>query len=264
MIYALVFCSVSLSASLGQLAPLLVTEQFGYSKKVFADLQTWQLLTIVFGALPIAGWLADRVDRFRVFQAGLILSTAHSLIFWAWLEWGTGPGQIFEEKLSWAAMVGAGSRNNSLSTGLDYDTGPEGYFRLFAQPFREETSIPEFLHGLRFGVGGSIGWQSQSTAGTAQLFQNYSTDGGNTFFTFPNGLNVQGEHWRISPQMYYTYGPFEFFGEFIAEKQGVNTAGVGAGGGFTNYETTAWNVTDYTTDYTIDYTSGYTSGYTSD
>ena len=93
MIYALVFCSVSLSASLGQLAPLLVTEQFGYSKKVFADLQTWQLLTIVFGALPIAGWLADRVDRFRVFQAGLILSTAHSLIFWAWLEWGTGPGQ---------------------------------------------------------------------------------------------------------------------------------------------------------------------------
>lgn len=79
MIYALVFCSVSLSASLGQLAPLLVTEQFGYSKKVFADLQTWQLLTVVFAALPIAGWLADRVDRFRVFQIGLILSALHSL-----------------------------------------------------------------------------------------------------------------------------------------------------------------------------------------
>jgi len=152
-------------------------------------------------------------------------------------------GQIFEEKLSWAAMVGAGSRNNSLSTGLDYDTGPEGYFRLFAQPFREESEVPEALHGLRLGIGGSIGWASQSSAGTAQLFQNYSTDGGNTFFSFPNGLNVQGEHWRISPQMYYTYGPFEFFGEFIAEKQGVNTAGVGSGGGFTNYETTAWNVT---------------------
>jgi phosphate-selective porin OprO/OprP len=152
-------------------------------------------------------------------------------------------GMIFEEKLSWAAMVGAGSRNNSLSTGLDYDTGPEGYFRLFAQPFREENSLPEFFQGLRLGLGGSIGWQAQSSAGTAQLFQNYSTDGGNTFFAFPNGLNVQGEHWRISPQIYHTYGPFEFFGEFIAEKQGVNTAGVGAGGGFTNYETTAWNLT---------------------
>lgn len=92
MIYALVFCSVSLSASLGQLAPLLVTEQFGYSKKVFADLQTWQLLTVVFAALPIAGWLADRVDRFRVFQIGLILSALHSLFFWIWIEWGHGLG----------------------------------------------------------------------------------------------------------------------------------------------------------------------------
>jgi phosphate-selective porin OprO/OprP len=75
------------------------------------------------------------------------------------------------------------------------------------------------------------------------LFQNYSTDGGNTFLAFPNGLNVQGEHWRISPQIYYSYGPFGLLGEFIAEKQGVSTAGVAPGGGFTNYETTAWNVT---------------------
>ena len=152
-------------------------------------------------------------------------------------------GRTFDEKLSWAAMVGAGARNNTLNTGLDYDTGPDGYFRLFAQPFLNEKEIPEALHGLRLGIGGSLGWASQSTAGTAQLFQNYSTDGGNTFFTFPDGLNVQGEHWRISPQLYYTYGPFGLLGEFIAEKQGVNTAGIGAGGGFTNYETTAWNIT---------------------
>jgi len=151
-------------------------------------------------------------------------------------------GRTFDEKLSWAAMVGAGARNNTLNTGLDYDTGPDGYFRLFAQPFLNEKEIPEALHGLRLGIGGSLGWASQSSAGTSLLFQNYSTDGGNTFFTFPSGLNVQGEHWRISPQMYYTYGPFGLLGEFIAEKQGVSTAALGAGGGFTNYETTAWNV----------------------
>ena len=151
-------------------------------------------------------------------------------------------GRTLDDKLSWAAMVGAGARNNTLNTGLDYDTGPDGYFRLFAQPFLNEKEIPEALHGLRLGIGGSLGWASQSTANSNLLFQNYSTDGGNTFFTFPNGLNVQGEHWRISPQLYYNYGPFGLLGEFIAEKQGVNTAGVAAGGGFTNYETTAWNV----------------------
>ena len=152
-------------------------------------------------------------------------------------------GKTFGDKLSWAAMVGAGARNNTLNTGLDYDTGPDGYFRLFAQPFLGEKEMPEELEGLRLGVGGSISWASQSSAGTSLLFQNYSTDGGNTFFNFPNGLNTQGEHWRISPQLYYTCGPFGALGEFIAEKQGVNTSGLGSGGGFTNYETTAWNVT---------------------
>jgi MFS family permease len=93
MIYLLLFCSVSLSASLGQLSPLLITEQFGYSKKLLGEMQTWQLLLNVFVALPIAGLIADRFDRFRVFQAGLLLSTFHSLVFWAWVKWGT-PGGI--------------------------------------------------------------------------------------------------------------------------------------------------------------------------
>ena len=120
-----------------------------------------------------------------------------------------------------------------------------GYFRLFCQPFRNESDLPEELEGLHFGVGGSVGWQAQNDGvDTANLFQNYSTDGGNTFLTFPNGLNVQGEVWRISPQLYYRYGPLALISEFTTEKQGVNTAGVigSSGGGFTNYQTTAWNL----------------------
>ncbi len=152
-------------------------------------------------------------------------------------------GRLFDGKLSYSAMVGAGARNDTLQTGLDYDTGETGYFRLYAQPFLGEDKAPEALHGLRLGIGGSIQWATQSTATTPQLFQNYSTDGGNNFLIFPNGLNVQGEHWRICPQIYYEYGPFSLLGEFIAEKQGVNTAGLGTGGGFTNYETTAWGIT---------------------
>ena len=152
-------------------------------------------------------------------------------------------GQLFEGKLSWAAMVGAGARNNTLNTGLDYDTGPDGYFRLFAQPFLDEKDIPEGLHGLRLGVGGSIGYASSSNASSNLLFQNYSTDGGNTFFSFPSGLNVSGANWRISPQLYYNYGPVGLLAEFIAQQQGVDTSAVAAGGGNTSYETTAWNIT---------------------
>jgi phosphate-selective porin OprO/OprP len=154
-------------------------------------------------------------------------------------------GSLFSDKLSWAAMVGAGARNDTVQSGLDYGTGPVGYFRLFCQPFRDESEVPEELEGLHFGVGGNIGWQSQNNGVlTSNLFQNYSTDGGNTFLTFPSGLTVQGEVWRISPQLYYRYGPLSLISEFTAEKQGVNTAGIvnTSGGGFSNYQTTAWNI----------------------
>ncbi|NDC79741.1 MAG: hypothetical protein EB090_00475 [Verrucomicrobia bacterium] len=154
-------------------------------------------------------------------------------------------GILFDEKLSWAAMVGSGARNDTVQSGLDYGTGPVGYFRLFCQPFRNESEVPEELHGLHFGVGGSIGWQTQNQSiSSSNLFQNYSTDGGNTFLSFPNGLGVQGEVWRISPQLYFENGPISVWGEFTAEQQGVDTAGIygSSGGGFTNYQTTAWDV----------------------
>ncbi|NCY22297.1 hypothetical protein EBX31_10130, partial [bacterium] len=154
-------------------------------------------------------------------------------------------GILFDEKLSWAAMVGSGARNDTVQSGLDYGTGPVGYFRLFCQPFRNESEVPEELHGLHFGVGGSIGWQSENRSISASnLFQNYSTDGGNTFLAFPNGLGVQGEVWRISPQVYYSYGPVSVWGEFTAEQQGVNTSAIygSSGGGYTNYQTTAWDL----------------------
>ncbi len=152
---------------------------------------------------------------------------------------------ILWEKLSWAAMVGTAARNDTVASGLDYNTGPIGYFRLFYQPFREEPGIPEELWGLHLGVGGSVGWQRQSNGvDSANLFQNYSTDGGNTFLSFPNGLNTEGEVWRVSPQLYYNYGPISLLSEFTTEKQGVNTSGIigSTGGGFTNYQSTAWNV----------------------
>ncbi len=92
MIYLLLFCSVSLTAGLGQLAPLLITEQFGYSKKLLGQIQTLQLILNLLVALPIAALIADRFDRFRIFQIGLFFTTFHAIAYWAWVKFITPSG----------------------------------------------------------------------------------------------------------------------------------------------------------------------------
>lgn len=61
---------------LGNLQPLLITEQFGYTKQTLGWIQGFgQVLTLVV-ALPLSGWLADRFDRVALFQwcaAGMLV-----------------------------------------------------------------------------------------------------------------------------------------------------------------------------------------------
>ena len=38
---------------------------------------------------------------------------------------------------------------------------------------------------------------------------------------------ADGEHWRLSPQGYYFYGPFGFLGEYVISDQRVSRAGAG-------------------------------------
>lgn len=86
LLFLLMFCSLALTAGLGQLYPLLITEQFGYSKALFG--QMWTVNYIVeICLLPIAFFIVDRLDRFRVFQIGLVLSTAQHLAFWLFVEY---------------------------------------------------------------------------------------------------------------------------------------------------------------------------------
>lgn len=86
LLFLLVFCSLSLTAGLGQLYPLLITEQFGYSKALLG-----QMWSVNFAAemilLPVIFFLVDRVDRFRLFQAGLVLSTVQQIAFWLFVEY---------------------------------------------------------------------------------------------------------------------------------------------------------------------------------
>ncbi|MGN6628076.1 MAG: MFS transporter, partial [Tepidisphaeraceae bacterium] len=87
LIYLLLFCNVALMAGLGQLTPLLITEQFGYSKGTMGSLQAATILVDLCVVIPVAALLADRFDRFRTFQVGLVLSTLHPIAYWLFVNY---------------------------------------------------------------------------------------------------------------------------------------------------------------------------------
>lgn len=93
MIYLLTFASVAMTAGLAQLSPLLITEQFGYTKAALGNMAVISILLNVAVIMPLAALLGDRFDRFRVFQVGLVLSTLHPLVYWFYVK-QVAPNQI--------------------------------------------------------------------------------------------------------------------------------------------------------------------------
>lgn len=86
IIYLLLFATVAIYAGLGQLAPLLITEQFGYTKALMGKVRVVSILVDLCVAMPVAAYLADRFDRFRTFQIGMILSTLHPIAYWLYVK----------------------------------------------------------------------------------------------------------------------------------------------------------------------------------
>lgn len=92
LLFLLMFCSLALTAGLGQLNPLLITEQFGYTKAQYGQLMSINIGFEICVLLPIALFLIDRLDRFRLFQAGLILSTVQAFCYWFFVQYGATDG----------------------------------------------------------------------------------------------------------------------------------------------------------------------------
>lgn len=86
MIYLLLFGIVALYAGLGQLGPLLITEQFGYTKALMGKVKVVSILVDLCVAMPVAALLADRFDRFKTFQVGMVLSAIHPIIYWFYVK----------------------------------------------------------------------------------------------------------------------------------------------------------------------------------
>jgi phosphate-selective porin OprO/OprP len=141
-------------------------------------------------------------------------------------------GDVADGRLSYAAGVFNGVGDGRNSANSDFEDHREFAGRLFLQPFKG-TSVTA-LQELGFGVGGSWGNTSSNATG---LPSSFLTDGQQQFFAYTNGVVANGEHWRLSPQGYYYYGPFGFLGEYAISDQEVTKGAKSA-----KLENTAWQV----------------------
>jgi phosphate-selective porin OprO and OprP len=130
-------------------------------------------------------------------------------------------GNLFDDRLTYAlgAFNGVADNGSDDIEGSDDDKDVAG--RVFAMPFR--NSRIEALRGLGFGVGGTFGSQQGA-------LRSYVTPGQQRFFTYRTGagtnavtanVTADGEHWRLSPQAYYYWGPFGILGEYAISSQEV-------------------------------------------
>jgi phosphate-selective porin OprO/OprP len=154
-------------------------------------------------------------------------------------------GDLGGGELSYAAGIFNGVGDARNSSNAAFENGVEFAGRLFAQPFKISDIAP--LQGLGFGVAGT---SQNGTASATDLpnttggtLAGYTTDGQQQFFAYNpasgNTIVAGGQHWRLSPQASYYYGPASLLGEYAISDQDVRNSTTGAEADLHN---TAWEI----------------------
>ena len=157
-------------------------------------------------------------------------------------------GDLWGGAVSYAAGIfnGVGDARNSSNADFEDDKAFAG--RVFFQPFKSSSLAG--VQGLGFGLAGSYeSMQKTNTAGlpatTGGTLGGFTTDGQQQFFAYNPASNAvvvaSGEHWRLSPQTYYSWGPFALMGEYVISNQRV-TRTVTAPFTSARLEHTAWEI----------------------
>jgi phosphate-selective porin OprO/OprP len=150
-------------------------------------------------------------------------------------------GIIDDGVLSYAAGIfnGVGDAQNSSNAAFENEVEFAG--RLFAQPFKNSDMTA--LQGLGFGVAGTSESGTSNTkdlpSTTGGTLPGYMTDGQQQFFACNAATVASGEHWRLSPQACYYYGPFGLLGEYAVSDQGVRNTSTKVEARLQN---TAWEI----------------------
>lgn len=145
-------------------------------------------------------------------------------------------GDLLAGTVSYAVGVFNGTADGRDAATSDVDAGKELAARLFFEPFRNE---PGFFQGLGFGIAGSRGSKitTAATDTTTNSKPQYRTPGQNVFFAYDPGVVADGDHVRLSPQLYFYKGSFGLLAEHIRSEQELREATTDAA-----IENTAWQV----------------------
>ena len=157
-------------------------------------------------------------------------------------------GELFSGRLNYGVGIfnGVGDARISNNTSFENDKSFAG--RIFVEPFKPEAGSP--LRNLGVGVSGSFDSQqatntSALSATTGGSLAGFATVGQQQFFAYnPSGgaaVVANGDHWRLSPQGYYYYGPLGLLWEYVISDQGVSRT---AARPFSSasLENTAWQI----------------------
>jgi phosphate-selective porin OprO/OprP len=122
------------------------------------------------------------------------------------------------------------------SADIDSNDDKDFAARIFVRPFKNGGFQP--LQGLGIGVASTFGKEVGST--TSPILPSFSTSGqiqlpgGSPFFKYLSGgtaattVIANGDHFRISPQGYYYWGPFGLLGEYVQSSQEVSIGSTSA------------------------------------
>jgi phosphate-selective porin OprO/OprP len=142
-------------------------------------------------------------------------------------------GDLFDGRANYAAGIFNSDVDGANAANADLDNNMEFAGRVFLQPMKKSGIAT--LAGLGFGVSGTYG----NEYGAGALTGGYVTEGQQKFFTYA-GTVANGTHWRISPQGYYYWGPFNLLGEYVISDQQVKLAATP--GSAADLQNTAWEV----------------------
>jgi phosphate-selective porin OprO/OprP len=126
-------------------------------------------------------------------------------------------GDLFGGAISYAAGIFNGvSDYNGATVNTDADNDKAFAGRIFLQPWK--TTGVNALKGLGAGVGGSFESDRNLAAGVV----------------------ANGQHWRVSPQGYYYFGPLGILGEYVISDQEVSRTVAPLG--IADLRNTAWEI----------------------
>ncbi len=145
--------------------------------------------------------------------------------------WGDIAGGVASYAVGVFNGIGDGRNNTS---NADFDDDKQVAARLFFHPFKK-TDL-RALQGLGLGVAGSYGGFVTNTAGLPNN-NGFATVGQQVFFAYTNGVAANGDQWRLSPQAYYYYDPFNLLGEYAISNQDVRRGASAA-----KLQHTAWQI----------------------